>query len=198
MSPHHDTANNYSLAPLADWFQFTSPEVEWDVKFVVGEDVDVYVMEGATTKLLGCICKACSGGSWRHRAQGGTGTWTRGVIAAVRWRCYDIRLHHKLLHAIPASSIRRHGAVFEARQRQLAWALCWRSQALIRGIVRYRLIFYPNSKCPAQPIPACSMCINSRSRFDSRSRRPHLSTTQPCNLRALLYSHSHRDDLITP
>ena len=122
MSPHHDTANNYSLAPLADWFQFTSPEVEWDVKFVVGEDVDVYVMEGATTKLLGCICKACSGGSWRHRAQGGTGTWTRGVIAAVRWRCYDIRLHHKLLHAIPASSIRRHGAVFEARQRQLAGA----------------------------------------------------------------------------
>ena len=113
MSPDFDASTTYSLAPVTEWIQFASSRVKWDVNFVIGDDVEVFLVSNRsnTTRLLHRITG--------QEQNGSDGAWVAGVIVAVRWNCYDVHVQNRLLRAIPPSRVRRNGAIFEVRQRQL-------------------------------------------------------------------------------
>lgn len=138
MSACHDTSTIHSLAPSTEWIQFASSCIKWDVNFVVGDDVEVFFDSH----------RSFYGFSGQAQKQK-DGTWIPGVVTSVRWRNYDINSQNQLCRAIPPSRLRRSGAVFEVRQRQLTGAVLISLQ-WVTNDTRLNSNFWVNSRLKPQ------------------------------------------------
>ena len=110
MCAYHDKASSLSLSPMTDWIQFSSSCVFWDVKFAIGDDVDI---------LLDVPRKFPRSGQLNKNVD----AWVPGVVVAVKWRCYDVHVQNRLQRGIEPSRLRRTGAISEVCRRHLTGAI---------------------------------------------------------------------------
>ncbi|KAJ1460495.1 hypothetical protein M885DRAFT_612538 [Pelagophyceae sp. CCMP2097] len=119
MASRHDNATVHSLVPVANWFQFASPGVTWDVRLAQGDAVQVLQPPPREDKPY-CALK-CFRRKSEVKRRLPKAKWEAGVISRVNWSTYDVRstASGALLKGVRAAQVRRRGAAFETTRKHL-------------------------------------------------------------------------------